>query len=1826
MKLKNKTKSILSAFLAVCMLLSISPVTTFAAQSNEYVDPADNWLSSNNRTNELDVNATTTYETQFCCVCNMQTTVLTYRVPEYTRSGETALNRDVRYSDGTCLDEERKGNLDSGTPGIDAYYTGYHWTKAVCQNCGTINSGDGMETYSFNNNVYSLNPCDNNFFLQFDNTTHEKYDDEYHLTTLKRGEYCKFCKGTYARATRGLADHNFTEQVDGQVANNRFYIAETCDDCGYETSEYVTAKAVVSSYYGVEDGEAHTLTVSDLSDSGVKTSIRYGTDADNCNKTSAPNYTQPGYYTVYYKINYSYSGESMIENGVSYVHILADESDEGGSNTIIVVPPAHEHDFRYLETIPASCENLGYERWQCDGCGELQKMNYSPAKGHNYEDITIREATCKQGGLKLTLCKDCGDFHQETTPTGNHNYHTTTHNATCRSVGYTDHTCEVCGDNFVTDIKPLISHAYEHITKEPTCEDKGYTTSTCVMCGSSYVSDYTEPTGHNWDEGTSVTSSTCEADGVIEYVCQNEDCGEKMIKADAATGHTPGEAATCTEPQICTVCETVLALPTGHNHSESVIAPTCEAMGYSVFTCDCGDTYTANFTDKAEHEYETEITEPTCVSMGHTHYDCVNCDYEFDADYTDKLPHDYKADVTAPSCSAFGFTVYTCECGDTYTSDYTDKTEHNYNKQIVEPTCEEHGYAVYECPDCGASYIGDYTENKEHIYKETVIAPSCTEMGYTIFTCDCGDTYKGNYTDKIPHDYEKKVTPATCEEMGYTVYDCKNCDDTYTSDYTDIIPHNYKSEITAATCVSLGFTTFVCEDCGHTYKAEYVEPKGHTPSDWIIDVPATITSGGSKHVECSVCGETLQTAEIAQLIDADRTDEDGAAEVGDFSIILTDKNGTPIFNSEIVIDVDNKISIKLPNGRLLDYADQTTITAFFTENQKPAADLNIFIEDKNGNNATGTTDTNGQLKVPNNQSSTGDDNGTIGNENNEVKNTYVVSVTDKYNVIIPNCDIKIGESNNVVVDLPDGLILTKDSPAIITITNQNGEPQKDVSVIVIADKDYIEKGLTDRYGKLTVPPVNSGYTDKEGKVNVNGFNVIVNDEAKQIENAFVTLNDDNTISVLLPAENLIDYSNRICVTVLDKDGAAVKDMTVKVIDVTENNRSGVTDENGKMVVPPLSEDKTDKDGKATVNGLNILVTDEKAVIENAFVTIADGKINIELPTDKVIDIANRIIVTVTDSENKAVKDMSVTVKDNTERTETNLTDADGKAVIPPTTFDITDVNGYGELTGFEIVVTDESKVIENASLTLNEDNSISVVLPAETLIVHSNRITVTVTNKADKTPAKDVSVTVSEAPKAEADESTESDNTADTETAAPKSVSGKTDADGKIVVPPLSEDITDNEGNSGVTDKEEKPGEDTDGDGKEDKPGETVTTLYKVALNDTKGVITDAFVKIEDGKVYITLPETHTLTTSNQVTATITDNDGKAVKGVSVTIADKTTSKTGTTDANGKVTLPVKSSGGGGGTSRPSSSGGGGGGGSYVSTTVKIVDKDGKTVSVSKSVSTTKATLTLPTGKKLTDDNYYTITVTSSGKAKADYTVVLKDRSGNEITGTTDANGVVMLPGKKHSAYIFGYPDSTFRPDGDMTRSEAAAIFARLIAEEKGEKISGTSTDFKDISKKAWYASYVSYLEKYGIIKGYTDNTFRPDNKVTRAEFIAMTVRYYDLFNDVKYTSTSVKYTDVSSSYWAVKEIAYAKNIGWLNGYADGTFRGDNNITRAEVVTVVNRATGRNADKEYVNENFTKLNRFTDVTDSSKWYFYDVNEAANEHIGITHSDGETWSK
>ena len=1790
MKTKHfSMKSVISMLLAVILVAGTLPVSVFAAQKSDYEDPADNWLKTNNRTNELDMNATVTYETQWCPVCNKHTTVLTYRVPEYTKSGQTAMNHGVKWSDGYDIDGQKKGNTDSGTPGVDASYTGYHYTKSVCQTCGTINSVDGSGAYNFNNNVYGLNSCDHNFFIDFDNTTYEPYDEHQHTTVLKKGEYCQFCKGTYARATTKKESHDLSSTVDGQIGNNRFYLTEKCDDCGYTTSEYVAAKSVVSSYYGTADGDAHTVSVSDLSDSGVHTKIRYGKTASDCYMTSAPNYTKAGYYPVYYEISYKYDGETMVENGVSYVWLLEDKKDD--DSTIIVLPEKHEHDYRYLETVAPSCDNLGYERWQCDGCGNLDKRNYTKATGHNYKAITIREATCKQGGLKLNLCDKCGSFYEETTPVGEHKYKTENVQPTCRNVGYTNHICEICGNSYITDMTPIISHSYERITKEPTCTDKGYTTSTCTMCGLNYVSDYTDPTGHNWDEGHSVTSSTCTADGVIEYHCTNKNCKEKMIKADSAKGHTPGKAATCTEPQICEVCETVLELPMGHHYSENVVEPTCTAMGYTEYKCDnCDDSYVGDYTDKSEHHYHKTVIPSTCTKMGYSDYECTVCGDKFTADYTDKLPHNYKAEITKPTCTEFGYTTYTCgDCGDSYVADYTDKTEHNYNKNVIPPTCTEHGYTIYTCPDCGKEYIGDYTEHKNHNYTKTVIAPTCTGMGYTIFTCDCGDTYKGDYTDKIAHSYIADVTEPTCTASGYTVYTCENCGKTYTADYKDML--------------------------------------GHKLSDWIIDEAATIEHAGEKHIECLTCGEVLSRAAIPQLVEKDRTDEDGNSKVGDFSILVTNANGKPIFDSEISIDINDNVTIKLPGGRLLDYEDQTVITAINTESQQAKSDLQIFVYDDNNNAATGKTDENGQLKVPNNKTSTGDNSGTVGKDDEDKKNTFVVKVTDKMNVVIPNCDVYIGESNNIVVDLPDGIKPTSDAPVIITITDQHGQPQQGVTVITLGDADYIEKGVTDMFGKITLPTAKDGFTDDTGKVRIDGMYVFVNDENGAIENAFVKLNDDSTISVTLPDETSIDYANRITVTVTDKDGNPLKDISVTVSDKAEKSLNDKTDENGKMVVPPLSEDITDENGVGKVNGYNVVVTDEKTPIANAFITISeDGRLSVKLPEANKIDIENRISVVVTDNEDKPVKGMTVVISETaTEgeaKTAVDVTDENGKATVPPTNIDVTDFNGYGEVDGYVVIVKNAVGAIEKAHIThnaevKNEDGTvksaenISVELPEGVKFDYANRIIVTVSNKADNTAVKDMSVIVSE----KAVEGTET-----------KSLTGVTDKDGVIILPPSNEGVTDKDGKTDIS--ETIPGKDTDGDGKEDT--EESKTEYNITVEDTKGKIENAYIEIKDDKITVTLPDTHTLTTLNQTTVTVLDNENKGVANVSVTVTDKNkATATKSTDTNGKITVPVKSTGGG------SSSGGGGGrggssGGSYISsniTNITVTDKNGKTVSVSKSTDKDgKITLTLPNGADLTGDNYYTIKATDSkGNAKADVAIILKDKKNNSANGTTDKNGMLILPASEHKAYIFGYNDGTFRPDNNMSRAEAAAIFARLISEQKGEKISGKS-NFNDVSKSEWYSDYIGYLSKYGIIKGYADNTFRPNDNVSRAEFVAMTVRFNSLFNDVKKGSYTVKYTDVATDYWAYSDVAYAKHAGWLNGYADGTFKGDNAITRAEVVTVVNKATGRIADEGYINKNLSSLNKFTDLKNNLHWAFYAIEEASNIHIANSANNTETWVK
>ncbi|MGN0162882.1 MAG: S-layer homology domain-containing protein, partial [Candidatus Ornithomonoglobus sp.] len=522
--------------------------------------------------------------------------------------------------------------------------------------------------------------------------------------------------------------------------------------------------------------------------------------------------------------------------------------------------------------------------------------------------------------------------------------------------------------------------------------------------------------------------------------------------------------------------------------------------------------------------------------------------------------------------------------------------------------------------------------------------------------------------------------------------------------------------------------------------------------------------------------------------------------------------------------------------------------------------------------------------------------------------------------------------------------------------------------------------------------------------------------------------------------------------------------------------------------------------------------------------------------------------------------------------DTDITDSAGNAQIKDNNGNLYNVNVSTETKG-----NIEGAVVQTA------DGKITVTLPDGTVIVYSDRTTVTVTDR-DNVPVAEMPINVK-------------DNKGGDRTEA-------TDADGKAVVPPLSEDYTDKDGNA-------------------------VINGYTVVVEDTKAKIENAYVEIKDGKISIKLPDTSELTTSNQITVTVTDKDAQPVKDMSVTVTDKNSNTaTQSTNADGKITVPVKTSSSGGGSSSGGSSGGGGGGSSSTSTTnVKVSDKDGKSVSVTKSITSDVISLTLPSGTKLDGSNYYTITVTDSkGIAKPDINITLKDKDGNSVSGATDSNGQLTLPAvQQHKAYIEGYEDGTVKPEGNMTRAEAAAIFARNIAERKGESIRNKESGFKDVDAKLWYSSYIAYLEKYDIIEGYDDGTFAPDANITRAEFLAMCTRFYELFADIS-ASKSNSFNDVPTNHWALSYINGAVSMDWIKGYANGSFKPDNKISRAEVVTIVNRVTDREADNEYVNTNMSASNPFTDLTDKTYWAYYSLIEAADDHTAVQTADGEAWIK
>lgn len=211
-----------------------------------------------------------------------------------------------------------------------------------------------------------------------------------------------------------------------------------------------------------------------------------------------------------------------------------------------------------------------------------------------------------------------------------------------------------------------------------------------------------------------------------------------------------------------------------------------------------------------------------------------------------------------------------------------------------------------------------------------------------------------------------------------------------------------------------------------------------------------------------------------------------------------------------------------------------------------------------------------------------------------------------------------------------------------------------------------------------------------------------------------------------------------------------------------------------------------------------------------------------------------------------------------------------------------------------------------------------------------------------------------------------------------------------------------------------------------------------------------------------------------------------------------------------------------------------------------------------------------------------------------------------------------------HYAYVMGYPDGTVRPNGSITRAEVSTILFRLLSDKTRDEYFTTESSFTDVKAGAWYNNSIATLEKAGVIVDTAKGgAFRPNEAITRAELAAMLAQ----FSDAKPVK-GVKFSDVPAEHWAYEAIAIAAKMGWIEGYPDGTFRPDATITRAEMMTLVNRALERvPSDEDHLLSKRVMLT-FPDCK-SGDWFYIAVQEATNSHTyerAATEKNGdEQWT-
>ena len=582
------------------------------------------------------------------------------------------------------------------------------------------------------------------------------------------------------------------------------------------------------------------------------------------------------------------------------VDVVADCTHDGSQHKVCTVCgkllgteviEATGHSYSEEQTVEATCEQAGYTYHVCSVCEYEEKLLDIPASGHTPSEwIVDVVADCTHDGSRHKECTVCREIlGTEVIEATEHSYgDIQTVAATCEQAGYTYHVCETCGHEERLSVIDAFGHAEGEwiVDVEADCTHDGSQHKECTVCGKLLGTEVIEATGHSYGEEQTV-AATCEQAGYTYHVCSVCEYEEKLSDI-SALGHTESEwivdvTVDCTHDgsrhKECMVCDEILETEeinaTGHSYGEiQTVAATCEQAGHTYHVCEtCGYAERVSVIEPKGHiesNWNVDV-EADCTHAGSQHKVCTVCGKLLETEVIEETGHNYgDIQTVSATCEQAGYTYHVCEtCGYEERLSVIEANGHAEGEWIVdvEADCTHAGSQHKECTVCGEILETEEIEATGHSYgEEQTVAATCEQAGYTYHVCEtCGYEERLSVIEANGHAEGEWIVDveAGCTHAGSRHKECTVCGEILETEEIEATEHDYgEVQTVAATCEQAGHTYHVCSTCGYEEKLSDIPALEHTESDWIMDVEADCTHGGSRHKECMVCGEILETEVI----------------------------------------------------------------------------------------------------------------------------------------------------------------------------------------------------------------------------------------------------------------------------------------------------------------------------------------------------------------------------------------------------------------------------------------------------------------------------------------------------------------------------------------------------------------------------------------------------------------------------------------------------------------------------------------------------------------------------------------------------------------------------------------------------------------------------------------------------------------------------------------------------------------------------------------------------------------------------------------------------